>query len=277
VSPFVLVSIFAGPVLAIVIIVLIMKTLGGQQKEIQRILQTGQPAQARVLQLQHTGSSVSFGAHRHLNLVIAMEVHMPGRPPYQIQSTQLISELTLPSLQPGAWLQIRVDNQNPQNVAIAGYGQQAAAPAFGGAPGAPAMGGPMGAPMGAQMGFAMPNTAATMNKAFSRAIIMTLVISVIVTVPLLAVFVDWSAFAGGGGGDDDSSSKSDDKSASGDDSSSGDGVPSGGYCKGLVRCCKEVFGTSGNCDNYANLPAAGCKSAYDAHQKSAKAMGKTCK
>ena len=43
-SPLIIGSILVGPVLAIVIIVLVTKSLGGEQKERQRILQTGMPA-----------------------------------------------------------------------------------------------------------------------------------------------------------------------------------------------------------------------------------------
>jgi hypothetical protein len=248
-------SVVIGVAVPIAFVVLLMKKLGGQQKENDRILQTGMPAQARVLQLQHTGASVSFGAHRHLKLIIAMEVHVQGGQPYQVQAEQLISELLLPSIQPGAWLQVRVDPANPHKVAIAGGGSPPGAAPPGPAPayGMPAAFGP-----GAG-GWVAPNVGATMNKAFSRAMIMTLVmtfgIGALVAIPLLAVFVDWSAFGLGSGGD---------------------GSPAGGYCKALVRCCKAAHGTAGNCDQWAGLPAAGCQSAYESYKQSAQATGKSC-
>ncbi len=271
-SAFTLVCIFIGPVLAIVTIVSLMKKLGGDQKEIERILQIGVPAQARVLDLQHTGSSVSFGAHRHLVLMLGLEVHPQGGAPYHVRCQQTVSELQIPSLQPGAWLQVRVDPANPQKLAIAGagalqpgaygapgmppmqpgaYGAPGMQPGMMGMPGMPMQPGMMGMP-GGVAGWGAAQTGAAMNKAFSRAIWMTAIISIVVTVPLLAVFVDWSSIVGG------------------------EGAPKGGYCKALVRCCKQVHGAAGQCDSYANLPAAGCETAYEAMKSSGQARGKTC-
>lgn len=262
-SPIALVSIFAGPVLALAIVVAVMRSLGGSQKEIQRLLQVGIPAQARVLHLQHTGSSVSFGAHRHLRLQLGLEVHPQGGAPYPVESLQLVSELQIPALQPGAWLQVKIDPVNPQNLAIAGFGGGPHAGGFaGGYPVAPGMGypgTPGGYPQVPMPGGMAPSPSwgavqvgPVMNQAFSRAIRMTILISVITTVPLLAVFVDWSSIFGDGD------------------------APKGGYCKALLRCCAAMHGGAGSCGEYENLPAAGCKTAYESYLRSAKAVGKTC-
>ena len=107
-------------------------------------------------------------------------------------------------------------------------------------------------PGGQQLAMAQMQTGRTMQSAFKFSIILTVVISVIVAVPLLLVFVDWSAITGDGN------------------------APEGGYCEALVRCCKYVHGSKGNCDQWEGLPAAGCESAYDGYKQSAEAQGKTC-
>jgi hypothetical protein len=282
-----------GPIIAVVtlaFVFVLFKNIGKGLSSKAKLLQTGIPAQARVLGVQHSGSSMSIGAHRHIELIMGLEVHPQGGQPYQLQSTQLISELQIPMIQPGAWLQIRVDQRNPHNVAIAGpdpgagYGAgmipghaQAAYPGApqpwqggvgqpGQMPGGPMaapgmMPGPMGAPgyppMGAygQAANAMAaQTAERVNKGMKRAFILSGAIMVLVTIPLAAVFVDWSAFGLSGDAD----------------------APQGGYCSALVRCCKKVFPGSGNCDKWEGLPGSGCKSAYESHKRSAEAMGKTC-
>lgn len=241
---------------------------------------------------------------RSVEIVLTLEVTVPGRPPYQTQVTQFIPDIRLASVQPGGQVHVRVDPMNPNVLAIAdsvqggvgaapviasgGAGGWGAAPGVGNAPviqptaqaggggagwGAPPAGAPGGwgaPPAGAQMGGPMMPAAGLvapdMGKAMKRSMTMTLVILFITTVPIAvimaAVFVDWSAFGIDFGGDGD-----------------GDGAPKGGYCEGTVRCCKVVYGNSAtaNCDNWKNLPAAGCKSTWETYSQTAKSQGKTCK
>ena len=271
----------------------VFKAFGGihkKQAEVQQLLATGQPATGRIHALGTTGTSLTVMGHRHLDVILTVEVQVPGRAPYTVQTTQMISELRLPSVQPGASVQLRVDPMNPNRIAIAD-GAPAASPAAaawgarGAAPGAPGWGGPPGAPpqgawgaapgapgapgaygapmggapmmMGGGAGFVAPD----INQAVKKSLLspMSLFILFITTVPItvimLVTFVDWSAFA-----------------------SEDDGTPKGGYCEATARCCKVVFGAAGgaNCDQMKNLPAAGCKSAYEGYERSAKAQGKTC-
>ena len=284
-----------GPVIAVVtlaIVFMVFKNIGKGLSDKAKLLQTGIPAQARVLGVQHSGSSMSIGAHRHVELIMHLEIYPHGGQAYQLQTTQLISELQLATMQPGALLQIRIDPANPNNIAIAGPDLSAGYPGVGtaqgypqaGYPGAPqpwqsggqqpwqAPGSPMGGAPGqvpgalGAPGYPQPfgygqaahamaaQTADRVNRGMKRAFIMSAVIMVLVTIPLAAVFVDWSAF--GFSGDSD--------------------APEGGYCSALVRCCKTVFPGSGNCDKWQGLPGSGCKSAYESHKRSAEAMGKKC-
>jgi hypothetical protein len=120
------------------------------EKERQRLLQTGVPAHARVLQVSMGGMTVTTGVHRQLQLNLSIEVHRPGAPPYPAQITSLVSELQLPQVQPGAWLAVRVDPVNAQGIAIEALGVPP--PGMAPQPGA-GMGVPMGTPM---TGFQIP-------------------------------------------------------------------------------------------------------------------------
>src|SRR5690606_33377251 len=91
-----------GPVIAVLVLIVVFMVFRNISKGMQgkaKLLQTGTPGQARVLSLQHSGSSMSIGAHRHLELILFLEVHPQGGQPYQLQSSQLISELQVPSIQ----------------------------------------------------------------------------------------------------------------------------------------------------------------------------------
>ena len=59
-------------------LLLVFRIFGGLSRaaaEEQRLLQTGMPARARILDVQMGGMSVSTGAHRRLQVVITLEVH----------------------------------------------------------------------------------------------------------------------------------------------------------------------------------------------------------
>lgn len=106
------------------------------QQERERLLRVGIPARARVLGVQMGGMTVTVGVDRKLQLVISSEVHQDGRPPYPMQITQLVSELQIPQVQPGAWMAIRIDPMNPMNAIIEATGV--------GPPGTMGPGGPPG-------------------------------------------------------------------------------------------------------------------------------------
>ena len=128
----------------------VFRVIGGLtrgQAERERLLRTGLPARARVLGVQMGGMTVTVGGLRSLQLQIAAEIHVQGRPPYPAQITSLVSELQIPQVQPGLWMAVRIDPMNPQSMAIEATGV--------GAPGTPGPGAPVaGAPMGASPGFA---------------------------------------------------------------------------------------------------------------------------
>jgi hypothetical protein len=258
------ITILLSTLLPIVIVVFVLVTVFGgmkrEQEATQRLLATGMPADGRVLMLAATGQSVAVMGVRSIRVMIGLEVTLPGRPPYQVQISPLVSELLIASIQPGAYVSLRVDPHNPMNVAIAAGGPAAQPMGYAAQPGMgmqqPGMGmQPMG--MGMQpMGLA-PGLAPQQFQRGSRfALIMVLITTVPVGLILAYTFIDFSAF--GLGGSD---------------------APSGGWCKAATECCKVVFGSdTSSCDNYKDgMPVEGCKMAYRGYKDSAKATGKSCK
>jgi hypothetical protein len=187
----VIVSIVVTVVPAVWIMIKVFGGLAKGQADTKRLLQTGIPAKARVLGVQMGGMTVTMGVHRHLQLILSLEVQPQGQPPYQTQMTAMVSELQIPQIQPNTYVQIRIDPADPSKMALEatgvapgpiagapgqqpgmpgaapGWGQQAgapgAAPGYGqqpgmpGAPGQPAPGyGAQPGMPGAAPGFAQP-------------------------------------------------------------------------------------------------------------------------
>jgi hypothetical protein len=75
---------------------------------------TGMPASGRLLQVQQTGRMVNYNPE-----VMAMvEVQHPQMGTYQVQTTTVVPQISIPQFQPGAQVQVRINPQNPQDIAI---------------------------------------------------------------------------------------------------------------------------------------------------------------
>lgn len=86
------------------------------------LLQSGQPAAARVLAVRDTGVTINkFNAVLELTL----EVHPTDRPVYTAKTRTLLGRTQWGVIQPGMVLQVRIDRQNPQRIAIDSIGGQA--------------------------------------------------------------------------------------------------------------------------------------------------------
>ena len=99
-----------------------LKMMRGFQNTMQQanqLMQTGQPAQARIVSVQDLGGSIRIGGqmpqHR---LTIQLEVMPPGGAPYPATATQLVSMLHVARLQPGATVQVRYDRMEPTKVIV---------------------------------------------------------------------------------------------------------------------------------------------------------------
>ena len=286
------VIILVSVLLPIVLVVAIMGSLMKGQKATEELLRTGTPARGRILQLGTTGGSVAVMGHRHLKLILTVEVHPQVGAPYQTSFEQLVSELQLASVQPGAQIELRIDPRNPARMAMAGVGagpmapqqpmaQQPMGQAMGGFPGqqqgAWGQQQPMGAAPGMQPMGVQPM--AVMTPQYKSAFPMMAIIMFMTTVPVAAIllytFVDFgSLFGGSSSSDDDDDAKSSDET---DEDKPKKKKKKGGVCAQAASCCKVVGSGAGACDNFENgMPVAGCRSALEGYEKAAKAMGKSC-
>jgi len=83
----------------------------------KRILQTGDPGKAKVIMLSETGVQINNRPQVAFTLEVTPD---RTRRPYQIQTKMVISMLQIPQFQPGARLLVRIDPNDPNQVAIAG-------------------------------------------------------------------------------------------------------------------------------------------------------------
>ena len=74
---------------------------------------TGTPMMARVLGMQQTGALVNMNPQ----VQAMLEVQGP-QGPYQVQTMAVIPQMNIPQFQPGAMVNVRVNPQNPQDVAV---------------------------------------------------------------------------------------------------------------------------------------------------------------
>ncbi len=107
----------------IVFVVIVLRKVGAMAAPNRELLATGENAQATIVNLWDTGTSVNDNP-----LVgLLLEVRPASRPPYQVKTSLLISRLQIPQYQPGRVLAVKLDPTNPEKVAIAGVIAQAAA------------------------------------------------------------------------------------------------------------------------------------------------------
>lgn len=247
-------------------VVVIMTALMKGQAKTDELLRTGLPARGRILQLGTTGGSVAVMGHRHLNLMLTVEVQSPiNGAVYTTSFQQLVSELQIPSVQPGALVELRIDPHNPQRLALAGtliQGQQGFSQQQGYRQ--PGLGQPMG------VNVMTPNY----KSALPRIIIMMLVTTLPIAIIMGYVFVDWDSLLGRNSTSD---AADDDDEA---DAPAKKKTKSKGVCARAAACCKVVSQGAGAqaCESYEKglMPVDGCKQALEGYETAAKAMKKSC-
>ncbi len=97
------------------IIFFVYRTVFGKINQSNKLLTTGVPAQARVLQLADTG--VRLNDNPQVKLVL--EVQPLGQPAYQVEIASFVSMLKLAQIQPGNIVNVRYDPADPSKVALA--------------------------------------------------------------------------------------------------------------------------------------------------------------
>ncbi len=286
-----LIIIFSALLPIVLVAVIVGGLLRGQQKT-DTLLRTGIPARGRILQLGTTGGSVAVMGHRHLKLVFTVEVHPQMGAPYVANFEQLVSELQIASVQPGAMIELRIDPRNPAHMAMAGVGgsppgmQPGMAQAQGGWGGPQqqqGFGGPQpmgqagyGAPGMPPQGFAQPVMGVAQPN-YKSALPFILFMVFITTVPtagiLLYVFGSFDGLFGS------STSSAKDSESDETEEEKPKKSKAGDTCKKAVKCCKVISqGQAAAVSACENLEknADGCQIALDAYKQTAAAMKKSC-
>jgi Protein of unknown function (DUF3592) len=80
------------------------------------LAQTGLPATASVIHVQQTGRLVNYNPEVAVTMTVT---HPHTGAQYQVQTTSVVPQISIPQVQPGAQIQVRIDPANPMNVALA--------------------------------------------------------------------------------------------------------------------------------------------------------------
>ncbi|HEY3359527.1 MAG TPA: hypothetical protein VGQ83_40120 [Polyangia bacterium] len=75
----------------------------------------GLPAQARVLGLAQTGAVMNYQPQIRADLEV---LPLGGAPPFRATVVQFVNAISIPLIQPGAMVPVRIDLMNPMNVAL---------------------------------------------------------------------------------------------------------------------------------------------------------------
>lgn len=86
--------------------------------ESARLLKSGEPAEATILNIQDTGVTINNSPQVKLTL----EVRRRGYPKYQVDTKTIISRLQTSMYQPGMQVSVMVDPNDQNKVAVAGLG-----------------------------------------------------------------------------------------------------------------------------------------------------------
>lgn len=79
----------------------------------EQLAMTGVPMTARLLSMQQTGALINFNPQ----VQAMLEVYGP-QGPYQVQTMAVVPQMSIPQFQPGAMVNVRVNPQNPHDVAV---------------------------------------------------------------------------------------------------------------------------------------------------------------
>lgn len=98
----------------------VFKGFSQSMQQSAQLMQTGQPAQGRIVSVRDLGGSISIGGQLpQQRLQIDLEIApYGGQPPYRASATQLVSMLHMARLTPGATVEVRYDAMNPMNVVV---------------------------------------------------------------------------------------------------------------------------------------------------------------
>lgn len=101
-------------VVAIIPSIMIMRKVFGGIKQTNQLLATGEAAQAKILKMWDTGTTLNDNPQ----VGLLLEVHAVNRSPYQVETKCFVSRVRIPQVQTGLTVNVKIDRQNGSKVAL---------------------------------------------------------------------------------------------------------------------------------------------------------------
>lgn len=101
-------------VLFAVVAIVLFSTVGNRERRRAQVLQGGIPAWGTVLGVRQTGAA----SNSHPEVELQLNVVVPGQEPYELTMKGTIPRPTLPEVQPGSTLALKVDRNDPNRVEL---------------------------------------------------------------------------------------------------------------------------------------------------------------
>jgi len=93
----------------------VIKAALAPEVERRKLLETGEPAEATILEVRDTGMTVN---EIYPVVKVLLEVRPQGRPAYQAETQMMINRMDIPQVQPGLVVPVKFDPRNPRHVAV---------------------------------------------------------------------------------------------------------------------------------------------------------------
>jgi hypothetical protein len=111
----VIAAIAVGMVLVVtVLFFLSLRRDSRDMRQAQTLIATGEPAQAKILRMWDTGTTLNDDP----KLKFLLEVRPSGRDPYQVEIKCYVSHLRLSQVQPGNVIAVKIDRQDDTRIAL---------------------------------------------------------------------------------------------------------------------------------------------------------------
>jgi hypothetical protein len=91
-----------------------MTQLNDQQTQANELLTTGVDGQATITQIMHTGKTVNYMPE----VAMDVQVSVGGGAPTPVKHTQVISPTSIPQIQPGMTVPVKVDPQDHSKIFV---------------------------------------------------------------------------------------------------------------------------------------------------------------
>lgn len=94
--------------------VIVFKRVFGGIKQTNALLASGEPAQAKILKIWDTGTTLNDNPQ----IGMLLEVYAVNRSPYQVETKCFVSRLRIPQVQPGSVVNVKIDRQDTAKIAL---------------------------------------------------------------------------------------------------------------------------------------------------------------